>query len=70
MQHASYRKEEAFSEELITKKELSRRLKVCTRTVENLTNKGIIPMIRVGASPRYCWEDVSTALKNTPQIAD
>ena len=59
----------AFPEELITKKELSMRLKVCVRMVELETNKGIIPIIRIGASVRYNWQDVLIALKNNQSAA-
>jgi len=58
------RKTEAHTEEFITKAELSRKLKVCTRTVENLTNKGIIPVIKVGASSRYNWKQVIAAIQS------
>jgi hypothetical protein len=59
----------AFPEELITKKQLSKRLKVCVRMVELQTNKGIIPNIRIGSSVRYHWQDVLTALKNNQSAA-
>lgn len=49
--------------ELITKKEVARRLKVCARQVEIQTNKGIIPTIRIGRCVRYKWLDVLTALE-------
>lgn len=53
----------AFPAELITKKDLAKRLKVCVRMVELQTNQGIIPIIRIGSAVRYCWSDVLTALK-------
>lgn len=52
----------AFPEELITKKELAKRLKLCVRTVELQTNQGAIPVIRIGTAVRYSWPDVFKAL--------
>jgi excisionase family DNA binding protein len=51
--------------ELITKKEIAKRLKVCTRQVEVLANNGTIPVIRFGRLVRYKWQDVLSALENT-----
>lgn len=53
----------ALPQELIDKKELSKRLKVCARTVELQSNQKIIPVIRVGSSVRYSWPEVLAALK-------
>ena len=69
MSHTTTCKQEAPTAELITKPELSRRLKVCVRMVELQTNKGIIPAIRIGSSVRYNWQDVLIALKNNQSAA-
>ena len=50
--------------ELITKKETSRRLKVCVRKVELMVNAGEIPVIRMGSSVRFNWPAVLQALEN------
>ena len=52
--------------ELLTKKELAKRLKVCERTIENMCNEGTIPRIVFGRSVRFKWSDVLAALE-TPK---
>ena len=47
---------------LISRKELSVRLKLTPNTIWNYTNKGIIPTIMVGSQVRYHLEDVMHAL--------
>jgi hypothetical protein len=51
-------------DELITRKELALKLKFTPHTVDRLTRQGVIPMLRVGSSPRYCWHDVFYSIKN------
>lgn len=51
-------------QELITKKEVARRLHVTERSVDNYTNKGIIKRLKLGANSRYDWHDVLTSIKN------
>jgi len=50
--------------ELITKKEVARRLHVTPRSVDNFTNMGIIKRLKLGALSRYDWQDVITSIKN------
>ena len=52
--------------ELVTKKDLAKKLSVTTRTIDNLTNRGIISRIKVGANSRYDWNEVVQALKSQP----
>lgn len=58
-------KPEAVTDELITKKETARRLKLCTRKVELMVNAGEIPVIRIGSSVRFNWPAVLNALETT-----
>lgn len=51
--------------ELLTKKELAKRLKVCQRTIEVLCNDSKIPRIVFGRNVRYKWRDVLSALDNS-----
>jgi len=54
-------------EELITKHELAKRLKLCTRKIELMVNAGEIPAIRIGSSIRFSWEQVIEAIQNSQQ---
>jgi len=49
--------------ELITKTELAKRLKLCTRKIELMVNCGEIPVVRIGSSVRFNWLKVLTALE-------
>ena len=49
--------------EVLTKKELAKRLKVCERTVETMCNEGTIPRIVFGRNVRFKWSDVLAALE-------
>ena len=51
-----------MSEAVLTKRDLARRLKVSTRTIERLH----LPAIRVGGQNRYRWSEVEAALKGFP----
>jgi len=49
---------------LLTKKEVADLLRVSTRTVENLTNRGILPKITLGTKMvRYPEGDIGSMLK-------
>jgi len=47
----------------ITKSELATYLSCTQRHVDNLTARGVITKIKVGALTRFDWGDVSAALK-------
>ena len=49
--------------ELLTKKEMAKRLKVCERTIETMCNESTIPRIVFGRSVRFKWSDVLAALE-------
>jgi hypothetical protein len=44
--------------------ELAKRLHCTQRHVDNLTARGVVTKIKVGALSRYDWADVLVALKN------
>gem|GEM_PF-3318260 len=50
--------------ELITKKEVAKKLRVTTRTIDNLTNQGVITRIKLGSSSRYNWQQVLQSLES------
>ena len=58
----------AFPHELLTKKEVAARAKVTTRTIENWTRAGVIPVIKVKKVTLFCWDDVVKHLKANHQI--
>ncbi len=53
-----------FTDELLTKPEIAKRLKLCTRKVELMVNAGEIPAIKIGSSVRFDWLKVLAALEN------
>lgn len=57
-----------FLNELLTKKEVAARAKVTTRTIENWTRAGVIPVIKVKKVTLFCWDDVVRHLKAHHQI--
>ena len=59
------RKSEAVIDELITKKELARRVKICTRKIELMVTGGEIPVIRIGSAVRFNWVAVLASLEAT-----
>ena len=50
--------------ELLTKSQLAKRIKVCNRQIEIMSNQNIIPCIRFGRCVRYHWNDVLKALES------
>jgi excisionase family DNA binding protein len=50
--------------ELHTKKEVAKKLRVTTRTIDNLTNQGVITRIKLGSSSRYNWAQILQALES------
>jgi len=52
--------------ELVTKRELAKRLKICERMVELMVNDKTIPVVRLGTAVRYNWNAVLEALENQP----
>lgn len=51
------------SQEIITKRELAKRLACTQRHIDNLTARGIFNKIKLGALSRYDWTEVVTSLK-------
>lgn len=49
---------------LITKKELSERLRLKPRTIELWVRAGRIPAVKIGKTIRFSWEAVETHLLN------
>lgn len=50
-------------DELLTKPQLAKRLKLCTRKIELMVNAGEIPVIRIGTSVRFNWQRVLEQLE-------
>lgn len=51
------------SEPVLTKRDVARKLKVSTRTVERLH----LPSLRVGGQNRYRWSEVERHLRGIPE---
>lgn len=49
--------------ELITKKELAKKLRITTRSIDNYSKSGIIKRIKIGANSRYNWLQVLESLE-------
>lgn len=49
-------------DELLTKPQLAKKLKVCTRKIELMVIAGEIPVIRIGSSVRFNWSQVLDAI--------
>ena len=56
-------------EELLTRKELAPRLRVCTTTVDNWRKRYGLPTIEKGYRVFFDWEDVKAWLKSGPMKA-
>jgi len=52
-----------ITNELITKAELAKRLKLCQRKIELMVNSNEIPIIKIGSSVRFNWLKVLSALE-------
>ena len=50
------------TDQLITKQELAKRLKVTTKTIEDWVKARRIPAIKMARAIRYSWPDVLLAL--------
>ena len=62
-------KSEAVTDELITKQETARRLKVCVRQIELMVNRGEIPVVRLGRrAVRFNWSAVLNALESQTPV--
>lgn len=55
--------------ELIDTRELAKRLKLCTRSVEKLASSGKISRIKIGKSVRFNWQRVVQELENSNSSA-
>ena len=51
-------------DELLTKRELAKRLKVSTRSIDNWVRDGLVPKIKICGTCRFNWETVRQALEN------
>jgi len=56
-------KQEAQALELITKKEVAKRCKLCGRKIELMMKAGEIPFIKIGSAVRFNWLAVLHALE-------
>jgi hypothetical protein len=56
-------------EELLTRKEVARRLRVCPTTVDNWRKRYELPTIEKGYRVFFDWEDVKAWLKSGPMKA-
>ena len=50
-------------DEMLTKKELSVRLKITVRTVENWQRRGLLPFVKISKVVLFYWPDVVDHLK-------
>lgn len=50
--------------ELLTKRELAKKLRVTEKTVENWQNAGRIKKLTIGGAVRYSWPDVVASIKS------
>ena len=50
--------------DLLTKRELAKKLRVTEKTVEHWQNAGRIKKLTIGGSVRYSWPDVVASIKN------
>jgi hypothetical protein len=58
----------ADADSLLTKSELARKLKVSERTITNLTNSRMIPVIRMGYIVRYDYVECLKVLKDSHTV--
>lgn len=50
--------------DLLTKRELAKKLRVTEKTVENWQNAGHIKKLTIGGAVRYSWPDVVASIKS------
>ena len=55
-------------DEMLTKKELSVRLKITVRTVENWQRRGLLPFVKISKVVLFYWPDVVEHLKSNFQV--
>lgn len=58
----------ANQDELLKKPELSRRLKISTRTLDEWMRNGRIPFLKIGKTVRFRWADVLEHLQNKGRV--
>ena len=58
----------ADADSLLTKRELAQKLKVSERTITNLTNSRMIPVIRMGYLVRYDYVECLKVLRNSHTV--
>ena len=56
-------------DEMLTKKELSARLKITVRTVENWQRRGLLPFVKISKVVLFYWPDVVAHLKANFQVS-
>jgi excisionase family DNA binding protein len=49
---------ERASDDLLTKRQLARKLQIAPRTLDLWMRKGRIPFLKLGKSVRFRWQDV------------
>lgn len=68
--HTKTKQRLAFvSDHLLTKKELAKRLRVSTRTIDLWVNQGRITKIKIASTARFDWNDVLAELKAGKEVA-
>ena len=55
-------------EEFIDKREVARRLRKKTRTVDNWMRRGLLPYYKIGRSVSFKWSEVETHLGQTCRV--
>ena len=58
------KKQDESDGQLLTTRELARRLKVTERTIENWRKDGRIPALKIGRAVRFLWSEVIDSLKS------
>ncbi len=55
---------EVVETDLLTKRELAKKLRVTEKTLENWQNAGYIKKLTIGGTVRYSWPDVVASIKS------
>ena len=57
-------------DELITKTELAKKLKVSTRTIDAWREQGVISCIKINSQVRFDWSEVLRELKEGKEVGE